>query len=174
MARKFIISLFVVIFFIITFTNSLPLEENSISQKEENSIDKRAATPPFFVLYADFIPGFDPYGEVDHYVTGRFTFTRLQDNTTIRVIGQCNTGFTDPNPNLYTIIISPRPICPIYNKRLDLTPFLKYFINVPGTSGMQYDFPNMFTMEEIHHQFLIVLLGGTPIGSAYIQGIGDE
>jgi len=171
MARKFIISL-LFIFFIITFTNSIQLEEEySISLKEEKSINKRQAAPPYYVLFADFIPDFDPYGEVDQYVTGRITFTRLPNND-IRVIGQCNTGFTNPDPSLYTILIVKKPICSSYIQRLDLTPNLKYSINPPGTSAFQFDF-NTFTLEEIHHYFVLVKMGGTPIGAAYIQSIGE-
>jgi hypothetical protein len=173
MARKFIIS-FLFIFFIITFTNSIPLEEKSISLKGETSIVKRQAQqPPYTVLYAFFEPEFDPYGEVNEYVTGTFTFTKMPDGG-IRVIGQCNTGFTDPDPSIYSIIIVERPVCSTYIPELDLTPFLKYYINVPGTSGFQHDFYNAFTLEQIHHMFVVVKMGGTPIGAAYIQAVGEN
>lgn len=172
MARNFIIS-FLVLLFIITFTNSIPLDEKSISLKRESSIVKRQAQPPYYVLHAFFEPEFDPFGEVDQYVTGTFTFTKMPDNG-IRVIGQCNTGFTDPDPSLYSIIIVSRPVCPTYISHLDLTPFLKYYINVPGTSGFQHDFYDTFTLEEIHHMFVVIKMGATPIGAAYIQAVGED
>ncbi|GBB93227.1 hypothetical protein RclHR1_21340001 [Rhizophagus clarus] len=160
-------------FFIITFTNSVPLENKSISLKGETSIVKRQLAPPFFSLHAFFEKDFDPFAEVGEYVSGTFTFTLMPDGG-IRVIGQCNTGFTDPDPSVYTIMIVSRPVCPTYIADLDLTPFLKYTINVPGTSGFQHDFYNKFTLEEIHHMFVVVKLGGTPIGAAYIEAVGED
>jgi hypothetical protein len=138
---------------------------------EEKSIDKRQAAPPYYVLYAVFETDFDPYNEVDQYVTGTVTFTKL-NNGYIRVYGQCNTGFTDPDPSLYSIIIVPRPLCPMYIKRLDLTKYLEYYINTPGTSAFQYDF-NTFTLEEIHNYYVVVKMGGTPIGAAPIKAVGE-
>uniref|UniRef100_A0A1D1YZP7 Beta-(1-->2)glucan export ATP-binding/permease protein NdvA n=1 Tax=Anthurium amnicola TaxID=1678845 RepID=A0A1D1YZP7_9ARAE len=172
MTRKFIIS-FLIILFVITFTNSLPMEENSISIIEEKPIDKRQTTDTGpFVAFADF-EHYDPYDEIEEPVSGRITFTKISNNT-IRLMGQCNTGFTDPDPNMYTIFIAERPMCSTYIKEFDLTPFLKYFINVPGTSAFQFDFVNKFTLPQIIGNFVIVKLGGTTIGVAPIYAVGGQ
>ncbi|CAG8434578.1 11970_t:CDS:2, partial [Funneliformis mosseae] len=146
-------------------TNSSPLELKT-------SIEKRQFPDPStqqgHVAYADFDPTV-PYFDVLEPMTGRITFTILNDGA-IRVIGQCNTGFTDPDPRLYTIKIVPRPLCPPYIL-VDLTKQLQYSINIPGTSAFQADFYN-FNLDQIINFFVVVRMGGTLIGAAEIKRVG--
>ncbi len=165
MTQKFI-NLFLIVFFITVFTNLLPLEACE-------TVDKRQfpdpATQQGHVAFADFDPELVST-DVEEAVTGKVTMTILNDGS-IRVIGQCNTGFINPNPDFYSFRIVPRPFCPPYIRRLDLTPKLKYFINVPGTSAFQADF-NTFTLDEIIGSFVIVKMGGTIIGAGEIKRVG--
>ncbi|CAI2184358.1 1472_t:CDS:2 [Funneliformis geosporum] len=146
-------------------TNSSPLELKT-------SIEKRQFPDPStqqgHVAYADFDP-LIPYFDVVEPMTGRITFTIMNDGG-IRVIGQCNTGFTEPDPRFYTVKIVPRPLCPPY-VLIDLTRPLQYSINVPGNSAFQADYYN-FNLDQIINFYVVVKMGGTLIGAAEIKRVG--
>ncbi|CAG8609150.1 10316_t:CDS:1 [Paraglomus brasilianum] len=86
-----------------------------------NFYTETLADVPYAVAYCDFPPS--PF----RAVVGRVTFTQYQDETTT-VTGQCNTGFNDSDPSHYRWTIS------LY---YDLTPFVDYSVNSPGTSAFQ-------------------------------------
>lgn len=143
--------LFYAFFFLLIsplFIHSSPIPDDSLS------FDKRKV----FVAFADFI------GEV----TGRVTLTDISG--AVRVIGQCNTGFTDPNPKSYKIRIVYRPYCPSFVRRLDLLPPMKLFVNVDGSSAFQGDFKN-FRVDEVIGMFVQVQLRNKIIGTAPIQAV---
>ncbi|CAG8446822.1 11149_t:CDS:2 [Diversispora eburnea] len=137
------------------FINSSPVPDNNLDSflSSPSSIDKRET----FVAFGDF----------KDQVTGRVTFTRLP-NKCVRVTGQCNTGFTDPNPTNYKIRIVYRPLCPAYIRRLDLLPPMKMVVNVGGSSGFEGDFCN-FSVDGILGMFVQVQLKNNIIGYAPIQ-----
>ncbi|RHZ83421.1 hypothetical protein Glove_94g32 [Diversispora epigaea] len=129
------------------FINSSPVSSSSFDKRET------------FVAFGDF----------KGVVTGRVTFTLLP-NKCVRVTGQCNTGFTDPDPKNYKIRIVYRPVCPSYVKRLDLLPPMTMAVNVDGGSGFEGDFCN-FTIDEILGMFVQVQLKKSIIGYAPIQAV---
>jgi len=168
MARKLINSfliIFIFLIFLITFTSSLPLNDVCV-----DDINKRQTPDPGYVFYGNFDASFYPYADANEitFIYGDVTLSRLYDNST-RIYGQANTGILDTNPAFYEMWIVPYPICPPYDPRFDLTPYVTFNMdNHLGSASFECDV-NMFSFEETYHKWLIIRHYGYTIGAAYIK-----
>jgi hypothetical protein len=100
-------------------------------------------------------------------VVGRVTFTDI--GADMRVTGQWNQGFLDPNVAAYRfLIVNTITGHTDYDLTNDIAS--QIHISVPGTSPFVLDLPNVQVLNVITKTFVITA-NGTRIGSAVIVGV---
>ncbi|CAG8612263.1 4050_t:CDS:1 [Acaulospora morrowiae] len=154
---KSLISALLILSLCSAIVTSKPVFERDVLKR---GLDKRYLGE---VCYADF----ENDGDVKK-CSGRFTFTQITE-TTVRVLGQFNTGFPDAVLSNYEFHVHDAKDSPLKDITKEIR--AKVAINPPGTSAFQCDVDGLDVDTIVGCYFIVKKRDNVVIGKAKIQKV---